>query len=592
MRKSIIIPTYWARKSGEPWQEGDAVYDHPTPIDQEGTLGRTLESMKRLNDKDFKLVLLICPTTPEVEEAARRQVERIVERVGLNAETYLFTSSSLEEMRRLMLAAGLEEDAAGLLSLSGYSNVRNMCLLAASVLTSDAAILIDDDEVFELSDYVPRALEFLGDRVYGDIVHGVAGYYLNKNGQYYDDVTMEPWMTYWNRFGCKAQAFDKIIGDEPRLKRTPFAFGGAMTIHRELFECVPFDPLVTRGEDIDYLINSRMYGFSFFLDNTLSIKHLPEPKYHPQWKRIREDIYRFVYQRAKLTSQRENGSMVIVSPEDLDPYPGEFLKDDLEDKIFRSNLMLSVQYLAEGDPESSKEALRNIYISQYEAPPSFDAFAAYVETQKQWERIIHMVRKERYGLRAILERDNLSAPQIKRSGTKQRTLSKSELLLELSKIQGAERFTPEERNMLAESCYVKTYYEAETVFSKGDFNDAVSFVLKGCIRLIVPPDDGDTPPVEVGRLQKGDILGESCLVHDTYRLNGTTTEFTELLCIGKSELNQLITRYPALGTKMLTLFLANLSNKVTRANEVRQRLERYNHHRVDESAVYIDIGDK
>ncbi len=48
-----------------------------------------------------------------------------------------------------------------------------------------------------------------------------------------------------------------------------------------------------------------MYGFSFFLDNTLSIKHLPVPKSHPQWMRFREDIYRFVYQREKMTAQME-----------------------------------------------------------------------------------------------------------------------------------------------------------------------------------------------------------------------------------------------------------------------------------------------
>ena len=32
MRKTMIIPTYWCRKTGDPWQEGDAVYDHPTPV--------------------------------------------------------------------------------------------------------------------------------------------------------------------------------------------------------------------------------------------------------------------------------------------------------------------------------------------------------------------------------------------------------------------------------------------------------------------------------------------------------------------------------------------------------------------------------
>ena len=33
MRKTMIIPTYWCRGTGEAWREGDAVYDHPTPVD-------------------------------------------------------------------------------------------------------------------------------------------------------------------------------------------------------------------------------------------------------------------------------------------------------------------------------------------------------------------------------------------------------------------------------------------------------------------------------------------------------------------------------------------------------------------------------
>ena len=238
MRKTMIIPTYWCRRTGELWQEGDAVYDHPTPVDQEGTLERTLLSMKQFHEKDFKLVILICPTTPEVEEEAYGQVLRITRRAQLNAETYLFTAGDLREMTDILHTTGLTDQGAKLLSMFGYSNVRNICLLAASILTADAALLIDDDEVFELPDFVPRSLEFLGRRVYGDIVHGVAGYYLNSKGQYYDDVKPEPWMTYWDRFGCKARAFDQIIGSGPRLKRTPFAFGGAMILHRELFACV------------------------------------------------------------------------------------------------------------------------------------------------------------------------------------------------------------------------------------------------------------------------------------------------------------------------------------------------------------------
>ena len=228
-------------------------------------------------------------------------------------------------MTGVLRTAGLNDQGAKLLSMFGYSNVRNICLLAASILTADAALLIDDDEVFELPDFVPRSLEFLGRRVYGDIVHGVAGYYLNSKGQYYDDVKPEPWMTYWDRFGCKARAFDQIIGSGPRLKRTPFVFGGAMILHRELFECVPFDPLCDPGRRCGLPhqqpdVRLQLLSGQHPVHQTSAAAQVPPP----QWKRLREDIYRFVYQRAKVAGQRTTGNLVHVSPEDFDPYPGNF----------------------------------------------------------------------------------------------------------------------------------------------------------------------------------------------------------------------------------------------------------------------------
>lgn len=120
MRKTMIIPTYWCRRTGELWREGDAVYDHPTPVDQEGTLERTLLSMKQFHEKDFKLVILICPTTPEVEEEAYGQVLRITRRAQLNAETYLFTTGDLREMTGVLRTAGLNDQGAKLLSMFGY----------------------------------------------------------------------------------------------------------------------------------------------------------------------------------------------------------------------------------------------------------------------------------------------------------------------------------------------------------------------------------------------------------------------------------------------------------------------------------------
>lgn len=586
MRKTMVIPTYWSRRSGEPWQEGDAIYDHPTPVDQEGTLERTLVSMKRFREKDFKLVILVCPTTEDVEEAALAQVRRIVLRSGLGAETYLFTAGDLREIAGILRGAGLDERALRLLSMYGYANVRNVCLLAASILTADAALLIDDDEVFEMDDYVQRAMEFIGRRVYGDVVHGVAGYYLNSKNQYYDDVKPEPWMTYWDRFGSKGEAFDRIIGSGPRLKRTPFAFGGAMTLHRELFECVPFDPLVPRGEDVDYVINSRMFGFSFFLDNTLSIKHLPQPKTHPQWMRVREDIYRFIYQKAKMTSQCKTSNLIVVYPEDFDPYPGAFLKADLEEKIYRSSMMLSAQYLAVGDSEASAEALRNIYISKHDAKPDFDAFAAYLETQRAWESVIKLVRRERYAVRAVLERHNMSAPEIRLDKEHRRELSRDEILQTIRKLPTLDSFTQAELDTLSGYCHVKTYYKNESVFSSGDYNEEVCIVLKGKVRLIANRESNiSSAPTEIALLHAGHFIGESCLSRNIFRLSGTAVEFTELLCISKAKLNALMETDPVIGVKLLRKFIESLSDKIARTNDVLRHTADY-----DANTVILPSG--
>ena len=564
MRRVVLIPTYWSREKAEGWREGDAVYDHPTPIDEDGTLARTLESMKMLSVKDFKLVLLICPTTPEIADEAEKKVVDITRKVNLQAETYIFTISDLAKITDIMCMTNAEQKVKPLLDMSGYANVRNMCLLCADILSADAAILIDDDEVFEKADWIERSVEFLGKRIYGDVVYGMAGYYINKHDQYYDDVKAEHWMTYWDRFGFKAKAFDEIIGCLPRIKRTPFAFGGAMILHKDLFRSVPFDPHITRGEDIDYVINSRMYGFSFFLDNTLSIKHLPVPKKHPQWKRIREDIYRFVYEKAKISAQYKTGNMVIVTPEDFDPYPGEFLRDDLDEKIFRSNMMLATDYMITGDAEGCAESLNNISISRKEAKPNFDAFSRYRLNQKLWEQISQNVSKNRYQMRKVMEEHNLTKMPILRNARSERKLSQTEIISELRKafdvVLSEERWAK-----LSKLFHVKTYYEDETVFRSGDFNNAMYILLKGEL-VLLSNTHRTSGEFEIARLRKGDILGESCMTNQPFTLNCRAEQFTEMVGINKEDIQKLIAEDPALGVQFFQQVLIKVVEKMRTNN--------------------------
>lgn len=389
MKVTMVIPSYWARERGVGWKDGDAIYDHPTPLDSEGTLLRAIQSIEILNDKDFQLVIIAVATAEDIEKQVEKKVANIIKSASATTgvEILLFGSSNLKQVHELLISDGKKEDI-DLLKLRGYSNVRNLCTFISHILGSDVAVLIDDDEVFEDREFMSKAKEFIGKNIGGGIVNAVAGYYLQPDGNYQLKKRFRPWMRYWDKYERMDEAFDKVIGTDPRLKETPFVFGGNMIIHRNLFNVVPFDPGVPRGEDIDFLITAKMFGFTFFLDNQLSIKHLPPSKTYPIWMQLREDSNRFIYERAKIENQREKKGMNRVYPEDFDPYPGCFLKNDLEEKIEKSCKQLSEEYLAEGESRSSEEALKNIVLAKTDAVPKYDPFQSVCELQKRWQELM------------------------------------------------------------------------------------------------------------------------------------------------------------------------------------------------------------
>jgi len=389
----MVIPSYWAREHTLRARETDAVYDHPTPLDEEGTLKRALESLSVLDDKDFSLVVIAVANAEDIEERVEDKVSDIISSVPSDVPAYLFSHSHLRRVHKALKQTG-GECFCELLNLRGYSNIRNLCLFLPHLLGSDIAVLIDDDEVFEAPAFISKAREFIGRTLDDEFIGAVAGYYLQPDGDWLVKREKSEWMKYWDKLDRMNEAFEQIIGRGPRLKETPFVFGGNMIVHREIFTRIPFDPNVTRGEDIDFLINMRMFGHKFFLDNTLSIKHLPPSNSNPTWKQLREDIYRFVFERAKLRDQDTEEGMVYVSAEELSPYPGAFLKDDLEDKIARACMILADDYRAEGKEADRSETLKNIDIATGEALPIENAFHQLFNIQKLWEKMMEFSSRE------------------------------------------------------------------------------------------------------------------------------------------------------------------------------------------------------
>jgi CRP-like cAMP-binding protein/GT2 family glycosyltransferase len=565
MKTVMVIPTYWARESSTGWQEGDAVYDHPTPLDQEGTLRLALDSLAVLEAPDFSLVILACATSPDIEDAVEARVADIVRSSSPTVSTYVVSHSHLRELQAVIMAEG-NGDLAGILSLTGYANIRNMCLFVPYVLGAEVVVLIDDDEIFDDPQFMTKAGEFIGRRFMGQTIDGIAGYYMNPKGSYYDDVPDEiHWMTYWDRFGSKREAFDQVIPGEPRLKLTPFAFGGCMVIHRSLFRSVPFDPRIARGEDTDYVINARMFGFDFFLDNELYIQHRPPTKTHPTWRRFREDIFRLLYTKAKIDGQTPETNMTTVTAEDFDPYPGEFLKDSLADKILKSNLILALDYLANDRVSEARETIRNIWLANTEAIPKGNPFQSYLQFQQRWRALRKLTFRELHeSLHAVIEQSRLDREEEQEAEPlPAQTLNADASgpappLESVPFFEGLHREQVEKLFSIGERMH---FDKDEVILKEGSLDSNLYVILRGNARIVLANDSEESMElIEVG---DGEVLGEvSLLIDAPHAATVTALEPTEVIRIERKKLNRLAEDAPELAAQVWHQLAVSLGTRL------------------------------
>ncbi|MFQ6134491.1 MAG: glycosyltransferase family 2 protein, partial [Nitrososphaerales archaeon] len=177
-----------------------------------------------------------------------------------------------------------------------------------------------------------------------------------------------------------------IIDAEPRIKDTPFVFGGNMVVARELVEAgIPFDPSITRGEDMDYLVNVKTEGYAFVLDRELRVMHKPPPSHHEEWVKLREDIRRFLYVRQKLKEQRRYGVKHLLTPEDLDPYPGYFIGSTIRVRVFFTCLLLALDYTVKMKFRDAGKTLRSISLIFYDYSGDVEKFYGF---KKRWIDIL------------------------------------------------------------------------------------------------------------------------------------------------------------------------------------------------------------
>lgn len=337
MNPLIVIPTFVSGRSTRRSAGPTEIYDHPTPLNAKGELPRCLKSLARIRDVGDVAVLVV--GDPAVQPAAEKKVRNIVEDVPelctmvVGADHAKLITQALVDMR----IAKLDREV----GLAGYSATRNLGLALACVLGYDAVIFLDDDEVVDDPDFMAKAVYGLGKLTKRGIpILAKTGYYLNSEGTYHA-LEHKEW---YNRHWQQGEAFNEWIDHAmagPRLTRSNHVCGGCLALHREAFLRLAFDPWIVRGEDLDYLLNLRMYGADMWFDNQWQLTHLP-PETKSEGARFRQDIYRWLYEFRKMEYSRTQIDLHHVPPSSLEPYPGPFLQPGIEKRIKRTAQLRSL----------------------------------------------------------------------------------------------------------------------------------------------------------------------------------------------------------------------------------------------------------
>lgn len=396
MQLSLVFPMFWGRKKKRIYKRKDQFYDHPTALDDDGTIPQLFKSMEILADRNFDVIAVAGANAPgkskQVERSARKLLQEHASRAGV--QLHFFSYSHLKRLHQYFCQVG-RADLVETIALVGYSPLRNACLVAAQILGKEVAVSIDDDCLFIDPGYIERIKQKIKSDFEGNPILAYCGPYLTESGTILLERSQRPYAAYWNVIDVMNETFRRYIVESPGMKETHFAIMGNIAVHRDFFSRIPLDPPMQRGEDMDWVMNSHIFGERFVMDTELVIQHAPPPRPYPTWRPMREDIYRFLYQQAKITSSNSVDGYHELDPQRYLPYPGVFYQDDFLERVYKASTTLAIEYLTYGSKADARESLNNIYHAHYLAQPKVDPYESYIGFQKKWEEMMAIIAEDR-----------------------------------------------------------------------------------------------------------------------------------------------------------------------------------------------------
>ncbi len=350
MNPAIIIPTYVRARAASLDAGVLQTYDHATPLGARGELGRCLDSLQNVLGVGQIVVLVAC--ADDIAERAESQVHAICRQFPtLHTAVFGRAENELVQQRMSQLGLGTMYDEVG---LGSYGAIKNFGLVVAHVLGFDSVVFIDDDEIIDDPDFLVKAMYGLGKMTRNGVpILAKSGYYLNSQGSYKSSRKSSWADRNWPQTELFNEWIERAMAGK-RLSRSNHTCGGCLALSEEAYKRVAFDPYISRGEDLDYLLNLRMYGSDMWFDNQLYLRHNP-PRTGNRALRFRQDVYRWTYEYRKMEFSRTQIDLLQLKPSSLEPYPGPFLDASV---IKRLKKTARSRMLTESDKSSYGEALR------------------------------------------------------------------------------------------------------------------------------------------------------------------------------------------------------------------------------------------
>lgn len=336
MNPVIVIPSYWA-EGAQPGALGErGVYDYTTPIDKPlPELELCLSSLDQVRGVIRVIVLVVSPIT--CEDSARARVESICRaHPALNPLVIGVREAAHVERAVARMAHHVTGET---VALRGYGAIKNMGLAVAAVFGHDVVVFLDDDEVVLDPDFLINAVHGLGSLTRQNLkVLVKSGFFIDANNSPYADPTDEWTEKYWSKAAEFNRVMERMQTSSSRFSRSNHLCGGCCALHAEAYSKVPFDPYITRGEDLDYVLNLRANGMDAWFDNAWFVRSQPPEEMAGVPSMFMQDVHRWLYEYRKLDAMNARRDLRTITPESLMPYPAPWLSAGVRRRVFQTAL--------------------------------------------------------------------------------------------------------------------------------------------------------------------------------------------------------------------------------------------------------------